>query len=121
MPVIAADRAAEVGVNVNPYVRAVVALDDYWLLVVFENGEQRVFDVKPYLGRGIFARLQDRKVFDAAKVVAGSVEWPGELDLSYDTLYLGSVVLAESPAPIRVVAERSASYGASTDKPNASM
>jgi hypothetical protein len=74
----------------NPYVQQVHPLDDYQLEVVFENGERRIFDVKPYLQRGVFVRLQNRAVFQAGRVVAGSVEWPGELDLSYDTLYLES-------------------------------
>jgi len=74
----------------NPYVKYVRLLDDYQLEVIFENGERRLFDVKPYLQRGVFVRLQNRAVFQTARVVAGSVEWPGELDLSYDTLYLES-------------------------------
>jgi hypothetical protein len=74
----------------NPYVRDVHPLDDYQLEVVFENGERRVFDVRPYLQRGVFVRLQNRAAFQAARVVAGSIEWPGGLDLSYDTLYLES-------------------------------
>ena len=74
----------------NPYVEHVRPLDDYRLEVTFENGERRVFDVKPYLQRGVFVRLQNRAVFQAARVVVGSVEWPGGLDLSYDTLYLES-------------------------------
>lgn len=74
----------------NPYVVQVYPRDDYRLEIEFENGEQRVFDVKPYLQRGIFIRLQNPAVFRAARVVAGSVEWPGGLDLSYDTLYLES-------------------------------
>ena len=73
----------------NPYVREVHPLTDYRLEIVFENGELLIFDVKPYLQRGVFVRLQNRAVFQAARVVAGSVEWAGELDLSYDTLYLG--------------------------------
>jgi hypothetical protein len=72
----------------NPHVKGVRALDEYELEVSFENGESRRFDVKPYLDRGIFARLRDRTVFRAARVVAGSVEWPNGLDLSYDTLYI---------------------------------
>jgi hypothetical protein len=72
----------------NPYVKEVRPLDEYRLEVTFENGERRIFDVKPYLYRGIFVRLQNRALFQAARVVAGSVEWPGGLDLSYDTLYL---------------------------------
>jgi len=70
-------------------------LDDYRLELVFENGERRIFDVKPYLERGVFKRLQNRATFQGVRVVAGSVEWPGEIDLSYDTLYLESQPAAE--------------------------
>jgi hypothetical protein len=74
----------------NPYVKSARALDDYQLELEFENTERRIFDVRPYLSRGIFVRLQNPTLFQAARVVAGSVEWPGGLDLSYDTLYLES-------------------------------
>ncbi len=72
----------------NPHVTTVRALDDYELEVAFENGECRRFDVKPYLDRGIFVRLRNVALFQAVRVVVGSVEWPGGLDLSYETLYL---------------------------------
>ena len=74
----------------NPFVKDVRSLDGYQLELTFENDEKRIFDVSPYLQRGIFVRLKDRAVFQSARVVAGSVEWPGGLDLSYDTLYLES-------------------------------
>lgn len=74
-----------------PHVTSVRALDEYRLEVLFENGECRRFDVKPYLGRGIFVRLRDRSLFQAVRAVAGSVEWPGGLDLSYETLYVEGV------------------------------
>jgi hypothetical protein len=82
----------------NPLVTTVRALDDYELELSFGNGEFRRFNVKPYLGRGIFVRLRDPALFQAARVVAGSVEWPTGLDLSYDTLYLGGQPI---PAPAR--------------------
>jgi hypothetical protein len=85
----------------NPYVKHVRPLDDYQLEMVFENGERRLFDVKPYLQRGLFVRLQNRAAFQAARVVAGSVEWPGDLDLSYDTLYLESRPIATPAASAR--------------------
>jgi uncharacterized protein DUF2442 len=72
----------------NPHVTSVRALDDYELEVSFTNGESRRFDVKPYLGRGIFVRLCDQDAFRAVRVVAGSIEWANGLDLSYDTLYV---------------------------------
>jgi hypothetical protein len=86
----------------NPHVTSVRALDDYELDVSFENGEQKRFDVKPYLSRGIFVRLRERALFQAVRVVAGSIEWPGGLDLSYDTLYIGGQLISE---PAEVTAE----------------
>jgi hypothetical protein len=84
---------------VNPYVKEVRALADHRLELLFENGEVRVFDVAAYLGRGVFAHLRDPGVFRAARVIAGSVEWPGQVDLSYDTLYVESrPVEREQPA-----------------------
>jgi len=82
----------------NPLVTTVRALDDYELELSFGNGEFRRFNVKPYLERGVFVRLRDPALFQAARVVAGSVEWPTGLDLSYDTLYLGGQPI---PAPAR--------------------
>ena len=72
----------------NPQVKSVRALEDYELEIVFDNDESRRFDVKPYLGRGIFVRLRDHDAFREVRVVAGSVEWANGLDLSYDTLYV---------------------------------
>ncbi len=86
----------------NPYVKDVRPLSDYHLELTFENGERRLFDGKPYLQRGVFVRLQDHTAFRAARVVAGSVEWPGGLDLSYDTLYLESRPIV---APVAVQSE----------------
>lgn len=74
----------------NPYIAAVQPLENYELLLTFTNGEQRIFDTKPYLDKGVFKHLRERSTFLGARVVAGSVEWPGEIDLSYDTLYLES-------------------------------
>lgn len=82
----------------NPYVVSVAPMDDFRLDIVFEKGEHRIFDVKPYLNRGVFVRLQNPATFAAVRVVAGSVEWPGGLDLSYDTLYLESASVTEAGA-----------------------
>ena len=65
----------------NPYVKKIRPVDGYILELLFQNGERRVFDLKPYLNRGVFVRLQNPVTFRAARVVAGSVEWPGDIDL----------------------------------------
>lgn len=74
----------------NPRVASVKPSDDYTLSLVFENGEKRVFDVKPFLDRGIFTQLKDRRVFNSVKPFLGSIQWINGLDLCPDTLYLES-------------------------------
>ena len=74
----------------NPFARHVRPVGEFALEIQFETGERRVFDMTLYLRRGIFARLRDSSIFMSARVVAGSVEWPGGIDLSYDTLYVES-------------------------------
>ena len=106
--------------EMNPYVKSVRPLDDYELEVLFENGESRRFDVKPYLSRGIFVRLRDRSLFDAVRMVAGSVEWPGGLDLSYDTLYVGGLSIAE-PVPEAAAAALNELAKGNTDTPETAL
>ena len=79
----------------NPRVIDVTTTESFTLHLVFSNGEHRVFDCVPYLERGIFTQLRDRHVFNSARVVAGSVEWDGDVDVSYDTLYRESTPESE--------------------------
>lgn len=83
----------------NPYVKSVKPQENFCLLLTFENGQKRIFDLKPYFGKPVFARLKNIALFKTARVVSGAVEWQGEVDLSYDTLYLESkpVKIAQSP------------------------
>jgi hypothetical protein len=64
--------------------------EEFERLLTFDNGEKRVFDLKPYFDKPVFAKLKNEAMFKNVKVVSGSVEWQGEIDLSYDTLYLES-------------------------------
>jgi len=75
----------------DPDVLSGSSLPQYRLLLEFMNGERKIFDVSPYLSLGVFQRLKDPAVFSAVRVAYGSVEWPGEIDLSYDTVYLEGV------------------------------
>jgi hypothetical protein len=44
-------------------INKVEPLDNYLLILTFENGEKRQFDMKPYLDLGIFKELKDTRVF----------------------------------------------------------
>lgn len=71
-----------------PPVSSVKVVNNYRLSIEFANGECRLFDVSPYLDKGIFNELRDTDYFKQVKVAFGSIEWPNEQDFSNDTLYL---------------------------------
>jgi hypothetical protein len=68
-------------------VKAVVPLADYQLLITFDSGERRVFDMKPYLGKGVFAALKDESLFNSVHVGFDTVEWDNGADLCPEVLY----------------------------------
>ncbi|AYQ35555.1 DUF2442 domain-containing protein [Runella sp. SP2] len=74
----------------NPRVKQVTPLGNYELQIVFSNHEVRLFDVKPYLNKGVFEELKDVSLFNSAKVFNGTVTWNNELDFCPDTLYIES-------------------------------
>ncbi|MBR4235567.1 MAG: DUF2442 domain-containing protein [Clostridia bacterium] len=69
-------------------------LSDYRLEVTFNNGETRVFDVKPYLRGEWFSELLDEAVFRQVKVAGLSVAWPDGQDIAPDCLYANAVAIA---------------------------
>ncbi|MBL0210526.1 MAG: DUF2442 domain-containing protein [Holophagaceae bacterium] len=60
------------------------------LVIDFENGERRRFDMTPYLTRRPFQQLSTQSVFLCARVDNGTVGWPGNIDIAPETLYLRS-------------------------------
>jgi hypothetical protein len=78
----------------NPKVVKVQPEQNYMLILWFSNGEQRYFDMKPYLNYEVFQALKDKTLFDSVTTFLGSVAWPNNSDLSYDTLYLEGVPIA---------------------------
>ena len=72
----------------NPKVAAVAPRNDFMLEVIFTNQERKLFDVKPYLDKGIFKELRNRDVFNSVKVDNGSISWVGGQDFGPDTLYI---------------------------------
>ena len=71
-------------------VRHVQARNDYTLILEFGNGEKRIFDARPYLEKGVFIHLKDPELFRQAYTAFDTVCWPGNLDISPDTLYARS-------------------------------
>lgn len=66
---------------------SVLPLDDYCLQVGFDNGEVRIFDVKPLIRGSWMGELKDKAYFKTVRIGGLSVEWPHEQDICPDQLY----------------------------------
>lgn len=78
----------------RPTATKVILTNDYQLIVTFDNGEQRQFDVKPYIKGSWYSGLKDINYFKAAFVNGYTVEWPDGQDLCPDELYYSSTMCA---------------------------
>jgi len=65
----------------------VEAQEDSTLLLVFENGQRRRFDMKPFLDKKPFTGLKKLPLFMKASVAYGTVVWPGNIDIAPETLW----------------------------------
>ena len=74
----------------NPRPVAVEPLEDYELLVTFQNGERKIFDMKPILASPLYAPLKNKGLFNAAKADGMCVYWNEDIDLCPDMVYRGS-------------------------------
>lgn len=59
----------------------------YTLKILLSDGREGIFDVSPYLDKGVFTELQDINYLKQVRVDAfGGIYWPHEQDLSSDTI-----------------------------------
>lgn len=65
----------------------VTTADHRWLLLDFQNGEKRRFDMLPLLDQKPWIRIKPAAIFDRAFIENGTVAWPGNIDIAPETLY----------------------------------
>lgn len=81
----------------NLQITKVEARQDHKLYVKFKNGAARLFDMRPYLDKGVFKELKDESYLKKVRVIWGGVEWPHKQDLSSDTLYHRGISVKTRP------------------------
>jgi hypothetical protein len=64
-------------------------LANFRVQLMFDSGEAGIVDLAHLAGHGVFEAWNLPEVFEAVKVTDyGAIEWPGEIDLCPDSLYL---------------------------------
>ena len=76
-------------------VNSVRPLSEYQLLLTFENGEKKIFDMKPYLDKGIYKELKDESKFKTVRISFDSIEWCNKADIDPEFLYEKSKKITE--------------------------
>lgn len=71
----------------NFVVKSVIPTTNYNLILTFDNGEKRQFDMNPYLTIGIFQELRDISKFNTVRVSFDTIEWENKADFDPDDLY----------------------------------
>ena len=70
-----------------PILRDVTPLDDFSLILDFDDGEKRLYDFKPNLTHKFYKALADIRLFRAVSVNDGEIEWLTGQDFCPHTLY----------------------------------
>jgi hypothetical protein len=73
-------------------IKSVQTMDNYKLLLEFNNKEKRVFDVKLLFDKPVFQPLKDKELFEKVHIIFEyTIAWNDEIDMCPDSLHLDSV------------------------------
>ncbi len=65
----------------------VTPLKDFSLRIVFDTGEIKILDMKPYLNFGVFKKISTYENFTNVRVAFDTIEWGGGVDLDPEFVY----------------------------------
>ena len=73
----------------QPHILTVKAMPDKKLLLKYETGEIKLFDVSPYIDGSWFSELNDEIYFNSVRVLQDGtgIEWPNGQDIAPHELY----------------------------------
>lgn len=78
--------------ELTPDIIEVKALEQYYLYLKFENGEEKIYDMKETIEKiEYFKKLKNRKYFENVKPRGDSVEWENGEDVAPENLYYNSI------------------------------
>ncbi|MEW6351045.1 MAG: DUF2442 domain-containing protein [Thermodesulfobacteriota bacterium] len=75
------------------YIAKAIPLRDFTLILLFESGELRILDMKPYIRTtGVWGKLGDWDLFSSVEVQEdlGGLVWPEDLDYCPDSAFMDS-------------------------------
>ena len=73
----------------QPRIISIEPLPDMRLLISYETGEKKIFDVTPYATGSWYGALKDRSYFSSVRILPDGtgIEWPDGQDIAPHELY----------------------------------
>lgn len=69
----------------------VKVLEDYMLLLLFNNNEERLFDAQVLFDMPAFEVIKKKEIFKKCEIICGTITWlNGEIDIAPETVYVKS-------------------------------
>ncbi|MBR5580413.1 MAG: DUF2442 domain-containing protein [Treponema sp.] len=68
-------------------VKSVEPLENYKILITFEQNVKKIFDMKPYLNYPMYKPLEDISLFNSVSTNGQTVVWNDEIDIAPETLF----------------------------------
>ncbi len=79
-----------------PRILSVTPLENYYLLVKFDNRKTKKYNVAPLFSNAMFAPLQNRALFKTVKIEKGgyAISWNNAIDISEYELWKNGELVA---------------------------
>lgn len=81
----------------SPRITDVLPLDDYQLFIIYETGERKIFDVKPYITGKWYEELLDVEYFKTAHLENDGydIEWEHGQSIDPEDMYTESSLISK--------------------------
>ena len=76
---------------IPPRIKSVKALDNFFLEIIYVNGEKKLYDMNKNLEYSCYEKLKNIAYFKLVKSVETTVEWPDGEDIDSNDLYENSI------------------------------
>lgn len=74
-----------------PIIKDIEVLEDYKILIKYENGKIKIYDMKPSLNYEAFKNLKNYELFKKVHPAGETIEWETGEDVNPEDLYYNSI------------------------------
>lgn len=87
--------------EIEPIPTQVKALEDFLLYIQFQNGEEKIYDMKEMLKFDYYKNLRKKENFKTVKVFGITLKWSTGEDIAPEKIYFNSIPLDSFPFELK--------------------